>query len=624
MLRGDRSNASSRRWDPAGYYDNVREVLDIVDEHTEPGELREALKTHWYRGKILQRVGGAAFLGRDEDWAREIYDEVRRIALERYEPDADAELAFNLRIRSRLLREGTWESMRALAAAERAMRASVNVTVVEERNEGLVLEANASLSGAVAAARRGERFYWQPPVGVDSELVADLVDVTEEIGTGRIQFVLVSKADGSEYLVRSRSHVHLEEPKAGETVRPHVTARAKIVPATAAAGSPLPPGEWGVRATVLVLGFASEVELRRADGSALELVSTEDGRLRDPRAPASPSPRRGKSSRRSALVRRFRRVAHHVREEGHTIFRRRARQLERRAPRLASVGRRAVYRTSVSPERSRRGTPQAGDRLVESPVFVMCSVRSGSTLLRVVLGSHSEICAPPELHLRHVGATVKKGYPLQSLEEIGLGPKRLTYLLWDRILHRELERTGKSVLVNKTPNDAFIVDRILECWPGARLMFLLRHPAAIARSRQAIRKQDTEERNIEMVLRYCEAVEQARRNYPGFTVRYEDLTERSRTRDTADLRVARGRLGAVDAELPGTRPRALQARSRGLERQHQVGRDQASASTAEAGGDPRGARADLRGVGLPAGRGGAARNAGRRPCEIAGQLSLVS
>jgi hypothetical protein len=153
----------------------------------------------------------------------------------------------------------------------------------------------------------------------------------------------------------------------------------------------------------------------------------------------------------------------------------------------------------------------------------MCSVRSGSTLLRVLLGSHSQICAPPELHLRHVAATVRKGYPQKSLGEIGLGPRRLTYLLWDRILHRELQRSGKSVLVNKTPNDAFIVVRILECWPDARLLFLLRHPAAIAHSRQAVRKQDSEERNLEMVLRYCEAVERARRSYPGLTVRYEDL-----------------------------------------------------------------------------------------------------
>src|SRR3954467_12084339 len=40
-----------------------------------------------------------------------------------------------------------------------------------------------------------------------------------------------------------------------------------------------------------------------------------------------------------------------------------------------------------------------GDRLLEQPVFVLSSIRSGSTLLRVLLNSHTAIHAPHELHL---------------------------------------------------------------------------------------------------------------------------------------------------------------------------------------------------------------------------------
>src|SRR3712207_4275572 len=61
----------------------------------------------------------------------------------------------------------------------------------------------------------------------------------------------------------------------------------------------------------------------------------------------------------------------------------------------------------VVPERA----PRPGDRLVTAPTFVLCSVRSGSTLLRVLLNSHSQIHAPHELHLRFVtaGITAKWG-----------------------------------------------------------------------------------------------------------------------------------------------------------------------------------------------------------------------
>jgi hypothetical protein len=174
--------------------------------------------------------------------------------------------------------------------------------------------------------------------------------------------------------------------------------------------------------------------------------------------------------------------------------------------------------------RRKRGAGERGDRLLQAPAFVMCSVRSGSTLLRVLLDSHSQIHSPQELHLKDFTVRVKTDYGTKALGEIGLDDEQLRFLLWDRLLHRELTAAGKSLLVNKTPNDVFIADLIARCWPDARFIYLLRHPGAIARSRQATRPQDAPERNARMVLRYGNAIEQARAAYPGMTLRYEDLT----------------------------------------------------------------------------------------------------
>jgi hypothetical protein len=171
--------------------------------------------------------------------------------------------------------------------------------------------------------------------------------------------------------------------------------------------------------------------------------------------------------------------------------------------------------------------PQArsGDRLLERPAFILSSVRSGSTLLRVLLDSHSQLHSPHELHLRRVTAAVKGRAARRALRELELDNRRLRYLLWDRLLHRELTAHGKRFLVNKTPNDVFITERIQECWPDARFVFLLRHPASIARSRANARPQDSDEQNLAMVLRYANALEKARRTLPGIDVRYEALTE---------------------------------------------------------------------------------------------------
>ncbi len=173
-----------------------------------------------------------------------------------------------------------------------------------------------------------------------------------------------------------------------------------------------------------------------------------------------------------------------------------------------------------------RGTPRTrpGDRLLERPAFILSSVRSGSTLLRVLLDSHSQLHAPHELHLRDLAVTIRSKPATKSMEELGLDSQHLEYLLWDRLLHRELEQRGKRFLVNKTPTDVFVAERIRECWPDARFIFLLRHPASIARSRGEARPQDSLEQNVATIRKYADALEHARSTWPGLVVRYEDVT----------------------------------------------------------------------------------------------------
>jgi hypothetical protein len=198
---------------------------------------------------------------------------------------------------------------------------------------------------------------------------------------------------------------------------------------------------------------------------------------------------------------------------------------------------RALSRTTGYELRHVRGTARGGsgrgrppkvrraDRLVEAPGFVMCTIRSGSTLLRVLLDSHSHIHCPHEIHLRYLSVGLDAKWVERSMREMGLDKESLEYLLWDRVLHRELSQSGKPNLVTKTPNDVFIADRIKTCWPDARMIFLLRHPGAILRSRAKYLAEDADPaKNISLIRRYCAALERARVTHDGLTIRYEDLT----------------------------------------------------------------------------------------------------
>lgn len=173
-----------------------------------------------------------------------------------------------------------------------------------------------------------------------------------------------------------------------------------------------------------------------------------------------------------------------------------------------------------------RTDPSAGmpARLVRAPVFILCSVRSGSTLLRVILNSHPRICSPHELHLRYLRVRVERPYAEKSVDLLGLDTKEMENLLWDRILERELTSAGKSVLVDKTPTNTLDWPRLLEGWPDAKFIFLLRHPASIVESYMRGHDDRTLEGSTNHIGRFVEAIEDARSKVAGLTVRYEDLT----------------------------------------------------------------------------------------------------
>lgn len=177
------------------------------------------------------------------------------------------------------------------------------------------------------------------------------------------------------------------------------------------------------------------------------------------------------------------------------------------------------------PVEFREPADPAVDRLLRQPVFIMSPVRSGSTLLRLILNAHSRLHSPHELHFRRIEAGCSTELCRRSMEVLGLERGDLEHLLWDRVMHRELVKSGKDIIVEKTPSNAFVWRRIAACWPDARFLFLLRHPMSIATSwHEADPVKRTFEEATTDALRYMKATQRARKALPGHTVRYEDLT----------------------------------------------------------------------------------------------------
>jgi hypothetical protein len=196
--------------------------------------------------------------------------------------------------------------------------------------------------------------------------------------------------------------------------------------------------------------------------------------------------------------------------------------------RRAGDARRAVHRRQNALRRA-LSVEKDGRHLIQDPVFVLCSVRSGSTLLRSILDTHTEICAPQELHLATMRVRTERDYAVNSWEVLGVTMRDMENLLWDRALHLELVRSGKRIVVDKTPQNAGQWKRIHEYWPEARYLHLRRHPGHIYDSLAASRPDASHADNLKTVLTYGRHLDEARDALPGVTVRYEDLTTDPRT-----------------------------------------------------------------------------------------------
>ena len=119
--------------------------------------MRERLYAQWYRGKMLERVGGTAFLRREPQYRRRLYEEIRRLALERYGPEIEGDLPFNLRVRvtATARRAATRRSTRS-PEFESQLRADVKVRRVSGDHGELSIEVEASLGSEPGPSRSRE------------------------------------------------------------------------------------------------------------------------------------------------------------------------------------------------------------------------------------------------------------------------------------------------------------------------------------------------------------------------------------------------------------------------------------------------------------------------------------
>jgi sulfotransferase family protein len=131
--------------------------------------------------------------------------------------------------------------------------------------------------------------------------------------------------------------------------------------------------------------------------------------------------------------------------------------------------------------------------LCDEPIFLIGTGRSGTSLCRRILDSHSRIACPPETHfLKHFAAMVRDEESFQGLDGLGYSsrPEALQLIRrWSSRYHEAYRMArGKARWADQTPQYVPIVPELETIFgPSARYIMLYRHPLDVAYSWLAAR-----------------------------------------------------------------------------------------------------------------------------------------
>lgn len=201
-------SASSSRIDPESYFPHLEAVLDLVEEYTAPGRLRDRLLRHWFRGKILKRLAGKRLVAYPAEYRDRLLDVVTPLAQRRFGPGVDGGLAFPQRIRAALLRSNRRDDLLEFARFEAAMSCRAAVAEAHwSRGGGLYLTIS------VAVTRDGaEALVFEPGSGrltslpfSTAELPSDLLLARRELENDQIELFLRDTSNGDERRIAASS-----------------------------------------------------------------------------------------------------------------------------------------------------------------------------------------------------------------------------------------------------------------------------------------------------------------------------------------------------------------------------------------------------------------------------------
>ena len=277
--RPDGGNAGSTRVEPADYYTNLGEVLDVVDAHTAPGPDRDRFYRRFLHTEMLGRLGGRKLLTSPREHNEKVLAEVGAMMRERFGESVDLLLGSLVRVRAAMARAGRLEDLLALARRVRRLRLEPRLTGMEtELVDGapaVVLLVEVGLLDGDAPLRLEPADGWLLP----RRLVGDWVpDPSRRVGSEELSGDLVVRHRDwwDEWFISGSLEARVE--RVGEHGEVRWSGRLVLDPGRCAGGRPLRGGHHDILVRTELFGLTRNTRLT-ADLGELALVGDTQVRL---------------------------------------------------------------------------------------------------------------------------------------------------------------------------------------------------------------------------------------------------------------------------------------------------------------------------------------------------------
>ena len=263
IKREDASNAGFQRFDPVGYFKNLREALDVVEKYTEPGAARDKIFRRWLRVEMMERLGGGRLLKAPDEYRRELLKEIRGVMTERFGPGVAAGLGPRLRVVAALAAADRYDDLVELAEWEASLKPKAVPGEIEWRDGKLLVHYQAEfvIDGKPAVFEaKGAPAPKHPEPKTLAEATAMLTaDATANFKKATADLVVRERTSAASHF--QPVEITHETIADGDGVRLVLHATATIDPATAAVGSPLSSGLWDTYVRVVIGSWNKECRL---------------------------------------------------------------------------------------------------------------------------------------------------------------------------------------------------------------------------------------------------------------------------------------------------------------------------------------------------------------------------